>query len=66
MSTIEVQIQERGRITIPHNIRKKRGLKVGDWITLTLVDEQPDAAPRDSRDNPSLEEVTKKAAVEVK
>jgi len=47
MSTIEVQIQERGRVTIPYNIRKKYDLKDGDWITLKLVteDEQPAAAP---------------------
>jgi len=45
MSLIEVQIQERGRITIPINIRKKHGLKDGDWITLELkVDDQHGSA----------------------
>ena len=48
MSTnFDVQIQQRGRITIPDNVRKRHDLKDGDWITLKLVteDEQPVAAP---------------------
>lgn len=60
MTNIEVQIQERGRITIPVNIRKRYGLKEGDWVTLRLiVDEQSGPTAK----NPSLDEVTDQAAV---
>lgn len=45
MTEIEVQIQERGRITIPVNVRKRHELKEGDWIKLKLMkDEKPGKA----------------------
>ena len=60
MTEIYVQIKERGRITIPVNIRKRFGLKEGDWMTLKLVvDEQSGPTAK----NPSLEESADQAAV---
>ena len=53
MTEIVVQIQERGRITIPVNIRKRYDLKDGDWITLELVlDDQ--SRKTESRKNPAV------------
>ena len=32
-----VKLSDQGKITIPHTLRKRLGLKTGDWLVLEIV-----------------------------
>ena len=49
----QVKVLQKGKITIPANIRQKLGINEGDWVTVKIMDNKVVILPPNTVPNPT-------------